>query len=80
MPMDCYRHGETFFVHFDLPGIDADTLEVTEEKNTLTVRAQRQATAPGDAVYLVAERPIGSYARQLVVEQHRTLVGWIRRS
>jgi HSP20 family molecular chaperone IbpA len=39
MPMDCYRHGDTFFLHFDLPGIDIDTLEVTEENNTLTVRA-----------------------------------------
>jgi HSP20 family protein len=67
MPMDCYRHGDTFFLHFDLPGIDTDTLEVTEENNTLTVRAQRRADVPEDAVYLVAERPIGSYARQLVI-------------
>ena len=22
MPMDAYRHGDEFFVHFDLPGID----------------------------------------------------------
>jgi HSP20 family protein len=67
MPMDCYRHGDTYFLHFDLPGIDTDTLEVTEENNTLTVRAQRRTTVPEDAVYLVAERPVGSYARQLVV-------------
>jgi HSP20 family protein len=67
MPMDCYRHADTFFLHFDLPGIDTDTLEVTEENNTLTVRAQRRADVPEDAVYLVAERPIGSYARQLVI-------------
>jgi HSP20 family protein len=67
MPMDCYRHGDTFFLHFDLPGIDTDTLDVTEENNTLTVRAQRPAAAPQDAVYLVAERPVGAYARQLVV-------------
>jgi len=67
MPMDCYRHGDTFFLHFDLPGIDTDTLDITEENNTLTVRAQRPAAAPQDAVYLVAERPVGAYARQLVV-------------
>lgn len=67
MPMDCYRDGDTLFLHFDLPGIDTDTLEVTEENKTLTVRAQRTATTPEDAVYLVAERAVGTYARQLVV-------------
>jgi HSP20 family protein len=67
MPMDCYRHGDTFVLHFDLPGIDTDTLDVIEENNTLTVRAQRPAAAPQDVVYLIAERPAGSYARQLVV-------------
>jgi HSP20 family protein len=67
MPMDCYRHGDTFFLHFDLPGIDIDTLEVTEENNTLTVRADRRAAVPQDAVYLVAERPTGAYARRLVI-------------
>jgi HSP20 family protein len=67
MPMDCYRYGDMFVLHFDLPGVDTDTLEVTEENNTLTVRAQRRAAAPEDSVYLVAERPVGSFARQLVV-------------
>ncbi|WP_433790822.1 Hsp20/alpha crystallin family protein [Actinoplanes sp. CA-252034] len=67
MPMDCYRHGDAFYLHFDLPGIDAESLEVTQENNTLTVRALRNATAPKDAAYLVNERSIGSYARQLVV-------------
>ena len=47
MPMDCYRHGDTFFLHFDLPGIDIDSLEVTEENNTQTVRAERRAAAEG---------------------------------
>jgi HSP20 family protein len=56
MPMDCYRHGDTFFLHFDLPGIDTDTLDVTEENNILTVRAQRSATAPEDAAIPVAEQ------------------------
>lgn len=67
MPMDCYRDGDTFVLHFDLPGIDTETLEVTEENNTLTVSAQRRTAAPEDAAYLVAERPTGAYARQLVV-------------
>jgi HSP20 family protein len=67
MPMDCYRHGDAFYLLFDLPGIDAESLEVTQENNTLTVRAMRSPTVPKDASYLVNERSSGSYARQLVL-------------
>ena len=67
MPMDCYRSGDAFYLHFDLPGMDADSLEVTTENNTLTVRAQRRPTGPDDATYLVSERPSGAYSRQLVL-------------
>jgi HSP20 family protein len=67
MPMDCYRSGDTFYLHFDLPGIDADSLRVTAEDNTLTVQAQRRSTAPDNAAYLVAERQAGAYSRQLVL-------------
>jgi len=67
MPMDCYRQGDSLYLHFDLPGIDAESLEVTQENNTLTVRALRSITAPQDAAYLVNERSAGSYARHLIV-------------
>ncbi|HEY2950176.1 MAG TPA: HSP20 family small heat-shock protein [Micromonosporaceae bacterium] len=67
MPMDCLRTGDRFLVRFDLPGIDADSLEVSAENNTLTVRAERRRRDPDDATYLVSERPSGSYRRQLVL-------------
>jgi HSP20 family protein len=75
MPMDCYRQGDTFFLTFDLPGIDTDSLEVVAEHNTLTVTAQRHTAGPEDATYLVAERPAGSYSRQLVVGDGADLDG-----
>ena len=28
MPMDAWREGDEFFVEFDLPGINADSLEI----------------------------------------------------
>ena len=46
MPMDAYRHGESFVVHFDLPGVDASSIDLTVEKNVLTVSAQRQWQPP----------------------------------
>jgi len=67
MPMDCLRTGETFVCRFDLPGIDADSLEVSAENNTLTVRAERRRHDPEDASYLISERPSGVYSRQLVL-------------
>lgn len=67
MPMDCLRAGDTVIVRFDLPGIDADSLDVSTENNTLTVRAERQRRDPEGVAYLVSERPSGSYSRQLVL-------------
>ncbi len=42
MPMDAYRRNGDFVVHFDLPGIDPGTIELTVEKNVLTVTAERR--------------------------------------
>ena len=64
-PMDAYRRGDQFFVHFDLPGVDPASIELTVERNVLTVKAERDwRPAEGDEV-LVAERPRGSFSRQL---------------
>lgn len=67
MPMDCLRDGDKVVVRFDLPGIDADSLDVSTENNTLTVRAERHRSDPEGTAYLVSERPSGSYSRQLVL-------------
>jgi len=65
MPIDAYRHGDHFVVHFDLPGVDPGGVELTVEKNVLTVKAERNwQPAEGDEV-VVAERPRGSFSRQL---------------
>lgn len=65
MPMDAYRAGHDFVVHFDLPGIDPETIELDVERNVLNVRAERRSPAPEDAEVLVAERPTGTFTRQL---------------
>ena len=64
-PMDAYRHGDAFVVHIDLPGVDPEAIDLTVEKNVLTVSAARSRQfAEGDEV-LVAERPLGEFRRQL---------------
>jgi HSP20 family protein len=65
MPMDAYRRGEDFFVHLDLPGVDPSSVEVSVEKNVLIVKAQRAWQRHEGDEWLVAERPQGTYSRQL---------------
>lgn len=65
MPMDAYRSGHSFYVHFDLPGIKADSISLTVEQNVLTVRAERAPVQPDGAEMLVAERPNGVFTRQV---------------
>ncbi|MFC8430757.1 Hsp20/alpha crystallin family protein [Streptomyces sp. NPDC057253] len=65
MTMDAYRSGDDFVVHFDLPGIDPETIELDVERNVLNVRAERRNPAPEGAELIVAERPTGSFTRQL---------------
>lgn len=67
MPMDAYRRGDVFVVHFDLPGVDSDTIDLTVEQNTLTVTAVRAwPSAEGDEL-VITERPQGSFSRQLLL-------------
>lgn len=66
VPMDAYRKGHEFLVHFDVPGIDPNTIELTVEKNVLTVSAERTRQWGEDVdEVVVSERPVGSFSRQL---------------
>src|ERR1700728_376169 len=65
MPIDAYRKGETFVVEFDLPGVKPDSIDLTVEKNVLTVHAERSRPASEDVEMLLAERPQGTFSRQL---------------
>lgn len=65
MPMDAYRRGEDVWVHVDLPGVTADSLDISVERNVLTITAGRDwAPEEGDRGYL-AERPRGRFHRQV---------------
>ena len=70
MAMDAYRRGDSVFVHFDLPGVDAGSIELTAEQNTLTVRAERRWTPESDDQILAQERPQGVFTRQLMLGEH----------
>ncbi len=66
-PMDAYRRGDDFVVHFDLPGVDPGTIDLTVDNNTLTVRAERRFEQEQGDEILVTERPQGTFTRQLLL-------------
>jgi HSP20 family protein len=66
MPMDAWREGDTFYVEFDLPGVNPDSIDLDVERNVVTVRAERPARA-SDAELIAAERPRGVFSRQLIL-------------
>lgn len=65
MPIDAYRRGEEFVVELDLPGVQADSIDLTIEKNVLTVHAERRRDEDEGVELLVGERPHGTFSRQL---------------
>ncbi|HEY9302798.1 MAG TPA: HSP20 family small heat-shock protein [Mycobacterium sp.] len=64
MPMDAWRDGDKFIVEFDLPGVNADSLDLNVERNALTVRAERAALDQNREM-VAAERPRGVFSRQV---------------
>jgi HSP20 family protein len=65
MPLDAFRHNHDFIVNIDLPGVEPGSIEVTVDKDVLTVEAERMwSPIEGDEV-LVTERPQGKFARRL---------------
>jgi HSP20 family protein len=66
-PMDAYRRGDEFVVHFDLPGVDADDIDITLERNALTVRAERRFEQQEGDQLVVQERPQGTFQRELML-------------
>jgi len=65
IPVDAFRSGDEFKVYLDLPGVDAGSIELTVEKDVLSVKATRTWTpAEGDQMQ-VTERAQGTFSRQL---------------
>ena len=65
MPMEALRRGDEFIVHLDVPGVASDDVDVTVERNVVSIRARRApARQEGDEV-IIDERIYGEFTRQL---------------
>ena len=67
VPLDAHRRGNEVVLQLDLPGVDPDAIDLTVERDTLTVTATRDADRrEGDEV-LANERPRGTFTRRILL-------------
>jgi len=75
LPMDAFRRGNHVVAQLDVPGVRAEDVDITVERNVLTVRATRRADVAEGDQRIVAERRHGELVRQLmlgdVLDPHR---------
>lgn len=67
MPMDAYRRGNHVVAHLDVPGVRPDDVDVTVERNVVTVKATRRPDVAEDDERIVGERRHGELIRQLML-------------
>lgn len=66
MPMDAYRKKDSFLISLDLPGVKAESVDLTVEENVLTIKAERSAPPVSEDIEaVVSERPYGMFTRQV---------------
>lgn len=72
--MDAWETEQAFVVQLDLPGLNPDQVDVTFDRNTLTIRGTRPATIPsvekGDLRVFFTERAQGGFSRTLRFPQY----------
>ncbi|MCZ7529828.1 MAG: Hsp20/alpha crystallin family protein [Acidimicrobiia bacterium] len=67
MPMNAVRREGHVEVTLDLPGVDKDSIDLTVERNVLTVSAERHFLTHDNDQMLARERPEGSFTRQVLL-------------
>ena len=67
VPMDAYRRGNEVILDLDLPGMDPDAIDLTVERDVLTISANRQWDRKEDDETFAAERPHGAFTRRVLL-------------
>lgn len=65
MPMDAVRKPDGVELYFDLPGVAPDSIDVSVERNVLTVKAERSWFLGEGEEALATERTHGGFTRQI---------------
>jgi HSP20 family protein len=67
VPMDAYRRGNEVVIDLDLPGVDPAAIDLTVERDTLTVTVSRDVERKDDDEVLASERPSGTFTRRILL-------------
>lgn len=65
MPMDAVRKDDHVEILFDLPGVRPDSIDLTVDRNWLTVKAERGWSPDEGADVLARERTHGTFSRRI---------------
>jgi HSP20 family protein len=65
LPMDSVRRDGELVLRFDVPGVDAEKIDVTVDRGVLTVSATREETKTEGESPVVRERLYGSFTRRI---------------
>lgn len=72
--LDAWESESEYVVQLDLPGVKTEAVDIGFEKNTLTIRGERErgirAPEKGELRVFFAERDWGSFTRSLRFPQH----------
>jgi HSP20 family protein len=68
LPMNAVRRGDKLHVSFDVPGVRSEDIDLTVERNQLVLTVERRLGEEHEGEqWLVRERPIGRFTRQIVL-------------
>lgn len=74
LAMDAVRDEHEVSIYIDVPGVAPDDIDVSIEKNELTVTVERRWNDDGKQV-LSSERPQGAFSRRLMLSEAVDLDG-----
>jgi HSP20 family protein len=70
IPLDAVRRDGDVLLRFDVPGIDAGSLEVTVDRGVLSVSAKRQEERAENDKFVVRERTTGTFTRRVALSKN----------
>jgi HSP20 family protein len=70
VPLDVVRSDDNVTLYFDLPGVDADSIDLTVEKRELVLRAERSFEPVEGSSLVRAERRHGELSRTLMLAEN----------
>lgn len=65
--VDIYETNDSIFLVADMPGVDEESVDITLEKNVLTIDGYVEAEAPEEYRLAYAEYRVGDYQRRFTL-------------